>query len=137
MLLRHTRAAAREAFQAARLDEARGVVARRIAEHASGVWKRQRLSRHALRQKLLDACARSFAVARLQIEPCGDEPLLRVGAQAAMPIGDLVVPLFPLVDRTRTVDAEHLVDDVPGFAAVAAGVHRERTADRAGYPGEE
>ncbi len=48
VLLRHARAADRVALEAARLDEPRRVVARRIAEHAAGVGQRQRLRRDAL-----------------------------------------------------------------------------------------
>ena len=38
--------------------------------------------------------------------------------------------------RARSIGDDAL-DDVPGLAAVAAGVHRERAADRARNAGEE
>src|ERR1043166_8974379 len=82
------------AFEAAGFDQPRGVIARRIAEHAAGIGQLQGLRGHALREQLLDAGARGLAVALLQPEPRGHEPFLRAGAQTAMAVSDLVLALF-------------------------------------------
>ena len=57
------------ALEAADFDQPRGVIARRIAEHAAGVGQRQRLRRDAPREQLLDARARRGRVALREAEP--------------------------------------------------------------------
>ena len=64
MLARDHRAADGEAFQSARLDQTRGVIAGRIAEHRAGVGLVERLRGDAPLQQLLDR-----ARARLRRRP--------------------------------------------------------------------
>jgi hypothetical protein len=135
MLFRHARAAAGAAFQSAGLDQARGVAAGRIAEHASGVGQAEGLGGHAPCEELLDAGAGALAIAALEPEVGGDEPFL-AGA-AAMAVADLELALRPLAQHAAPVDRHRALDDVPGFGAIAARVHGERAADGARDPGEK
>src|SRR5690606_13473121 len=87
--------------------------------------------------ELLDPAPRGLAVARRQAEGRGDEPFLARGARLAVAVADLELARQAHVQHALAVDGLDAVDDVPGLAAVAAGVHRERAADRAGDAGEE
>ena len=67
---------------------------------------------------------------------------LSPGGQGGLPQGDMAVAQHvfvrdALVELAPAVHGEHLRDMVPGFVAVAAGVHRDRAAHGAGYAGEE
>ena len=139
VLLRHACAADRVAFEAAALDQARGVVAGRIAEDAAGVRQVERLRRDSPAQELRDPLARDAAVAARKRKPRRSEHRIGQAAVRAAhgPVSDGIARRG--LDRDSAA-ARHDLDarDVaPRLAAVAAGVHRERTADRARDPGEE
>src|SRR3954462_9762415 len=74
MLTRDHRAADDEAFEPARLDQTRSVIARRVAKHRTGVGLVQRLRGDAPLQQFFDRVSRGFAVARCKAEPGGSEP---------------------------------------------------------------
>ena len=61
VLLGDPRAADRVALEAARLDQSRGMVVRRVAEHAARVGQVERLRQDPLRQQFPDAVARRVA----------------------------------------------------------------------------
>src|SRR3979409_702474 len=54
-----------------------------------------------------------------------------------MPVADLELVLLSQTNISIPINSAHGLDDLPGLASVAAGVHGERTADRAGNSSEE
>ena len=109
----------------------------RVAEDATRVRQRERLRGDAPSEQLLHDAARGIAVAGLELEPGGREPFLARRFRRAVAIGDLELVARASRYLAAAVDHRHALDDVPGFAAVAAGVHRQRAADRARNAGEE
>ena len=136
MLGRNQRAADRVALEPAGLDQSRRVFAGRVAKHRAGIGLAQRLARDTLRKQLLDFIDRFLSAPGLQAERCRDKPLFGgmgfdVRLQAHVPISNFIVPrrAHPLL--ACSIHGVHARHDVPGFAAVAAGVHRQRPADGA------
>ena len=131
----------RAALEPAGLDQPRGVVARRIAEHAARVGQRQRLaSRCACASSSLIVSRDAVAVARAASGTTPRRTIRRRAAPSQRARGDSRSSYSSrrahraARRRDRWSRRAH---DVPGLAAVAAGVHRERAADRAGNAGEE
>src|SRR5205085_5349095 len=137
VLLRDACAAATKALQPAGLDQARGMIARRVAKDAAGVRQPERLGGDAPRQQLLHDAARGLAVARLEAKPGAGEPLLARRARRAVALADIELGARALDPPARAIDGRDALDDVPGLAAVAAGVHGERAADRTRHAGEK
>src|SRR5260370_1417515 len=127
-------------FRAANTMEPRGVVAGRVAEYRAGIRKLERLLLDALRQQLLDACPGALLVAGAKTKPGGEKPFVFAQPRSAhldaaitrREIARTALARFPGA-RHR----QHLRDNVPGFRPVTAGIHRQRSADRARHPGEE
>src|SRR5437879_10834694 len=128
------------ALEPAGLDQARGVLAGRVAEYRAGIRKFEWLLRDALREQILDARPGAFLVARAETEPSCEKPFVLAqfrSAQCDAAIASLEIPRGTVAHCPGARYRQHLRDDVPGFRPVAAGVHRERPADRAGHSGEE
>src|SRR5437868_5085280 len=137
VLLRDAHAAATKALQPAGFDQARGMIARRVAKDAAGIGQAERLRGDAPREELLHHGARGLAVARLEAKPGAGEPFLARRARRAVAVADVEFGARPLDDRTRAVDGGDALDDVPGLAAIAAGVHGKRPTDTTGHAGEK
>src|SRR5439155_25270252 len=76
VFLRDSSAADLMALEPAGLDEARRVVAGRVAEYRAGIRKLERLLRDALREQLLDARSGAFRVTRVKTEPSCEKPFV-------------------------------------------------------------
>src|SRR5581483_3346699 len=120
----------------ARLDEARSVIVRRIAECATGARLADRLRRLALRDPILHLLRGSSILVDGEREARGDE-----ADHAARPRDVAIAVLeFRFRQPLGVTVAEHHLDgigDAPGLAAVRTRVHRQRAADRSWNPGEE
>ncbi len=82
VLLRHARAADRVALEPAGFDQARCMIARRIAEHAAGVRQRERLRRDAPGEQRLDARAPGADIADREAKPGRREDIAECAAIA-------------------------------------------------------
>jgi hypothetical protein len=140
MLLGDPRVPDRIALEAARLDQARRVIVRRVAEDRARVRKVERLRRDAPVQQGLDPLACARAVAAGKAEPRADEPLVRA-ERSALEL-DLAVSRLELAGGARAhcavpVDRVDALDELPGLGPEAAGIHRQRATDGAGDAREE
>src|SRR5258708_5528 len=128
------------AFEPASLDQARGVLAGRVAEYRAGVREFERLLRDALREQFLDAGSGTLLVTRAETEPSCEKPFTLAqfrSAQCDASVADLKISGLALARFSGARYRQHLRDDVPGFRPVAARVHRERSTHRSGHSGEE
>src|SRR5258707_2902746 len=128
------------ALEPAGLDEARSVVAGRVAEYRARIRKLERLLLDALRQQLFDACPGALLVAGAKTKPGGEKPFVFAqprSAQLDAAITRREIARTALAQFPGARHRQHLRDDVPGFRPVTAGVHRQRSADRARYSSEK
>src|SRR5260370_10564724 len=128
------------AFEPESLDQARGVLAGRVAEYRAGVREFERLLRDALREQFLDAGSGTLLVTRAETEPSCEKPFTLAqfrSAQCDASVADLKLSGLALARFSGARYRQHLRDDVPGFRPVAARVHRERSTHRSGHSGEE
>src|SRR5262249_4348888 len=135
MLLRHRGIADAKALETRRLDEACGVIARRVGEHRAAAPLPDRLRGLALDEHLLHF-ARVRAGTALEAELRPEKPLLRHRRD------DLAVT-HPVFSRCAAVCAAAAIDGLerahvlPGLPAEGPGVHGQRTAEGAGNAGKE
>src|SRR2546422_76808 len=128
------------ALEPAGLDQARGVLAGRVAEHRAGIRKFEWLLGDALREQFPDAGSGTLLVTYAETEPSCEKPFILAQfrpAQRDAPIAGLEIGGLALAQFPAARHRQHLRDDVPGFRPVAAGIHRERPTHRSGHSGEE
>src|SRR5215472_15533140 len=113
VLLRHRRIADAKALEARRLDQARGVITRRIGEHRAAAPLADRLRLLAPRQqRLYLAGMRARTV--LEVERGADEPLFRRG-RAHRAVTHLVFARLPHALLAVAIDGLDAADVTPGI----------------------
>jgi hypothetical protein len=136
VLFRNARAADRKSFESAALDQARSVIAFRIAEYRSRVWQAERLGRNALRQQRLDAPARIRAIARRKVEPRrGERDVVRTAPADDASVADDVAPAGGVGIRLAGSALRPRRHRARSRAVAAAFI--ASAADRAGNAGKE
>src|SRR6185437_23080 len=129
MLRRHRGIADAQSLQARGLDEARSVIAGRVGEHRAAAPLPDRLGRLALLQQSIHLAA-VLGRPGFEAQPRGHEPLCR-GRRLDMTVARPVLARRPAMLLAAAVDRLDLHDVPPGLAPEGAGVHRQRTAQRA------
>src|SRR5207249_9345828 len=135
MLLRHRGIADAKSLQPRALDEARGVISRRVGEHRAAAPLPDRLRRAALLEERAHL-ALVRARTALEAQARGDEPFLGRGRDD-LAIADAVLAGRALLRLAAAVDGFHAEHVAPGFPAKGAGVHRQGAAEGPGNAGEE
>src|SRR5258708_5422696 len=128
------------AFEPASLDQARGVLAGRVAEYRAGVREFERLLRDALREQFLDAGSGTLLVTRAETEPSCEKPFTLPqfrSAQCDASVADLKISGLALARSSGAPYRRLLPHAVPGFRPVRALVLRERSTYRTGDSGEQ
>src|SRR5258708_15380703 len=103
------------AFEPASLDQARGVLAGRVAEYRAGVREFERLLRDALREQFLDAGSGTLLVTRAETEPSCEKPFTLAqfrSAQCDASVADLKISGLALARFSGARYRQHLRDDV-------------------------
>src|SRR5258708_23833209 len=121
------------AFEPASLDQARGVLAGRVAEYRAGVREFERLLRDALREQFLDAGSGTLLVTRAETEPSCEKPFTLAqfrSAHSDASVADLKISRLALARFSRARYLQHLPDDVPGFPPAPARPHRYHSTHR-------
>src|SRR6185503_12755978 len=134
---RHLRPAYSPAFQAACLDQARRMVAGRIAEYRPRVGFGERLRSDTFGQQLFYLLAGYVTVSPRELEPCGDEKLFACLHWNNAAITDRILMRLANLQPACPVDGAHARDRIPCFRSIAAGIHGQRAADGAGNSGEK
>src|SRR5213082_3487548 len=124
-----------KALEAGRLDEARGVVSRRVGEHRAAAPLADRLRGPApLEERAHLALVRRGTA--LEAQARLEEPFIRL-RRDHLAVADPVLGRGAGARRAAAVDGRDGEHVPPGFPAEGAGVHRKRTSERARDAGEE
>src|ERR1700720_2030307 len=110
MLFRYARTADGVALEAAGLEQACGVIARRIAEHRTGIGQGQRLFADALMQQFFDAATRGLAITARETEPGGGKPFVHAEiatSQFDMAVTDIEIPGRAFAQGAAAREHEH------------------------------
>ncbi len=136
VLLAHLRAAAHQPAAAGGVDQLPGLLARRVAERAAAGAGAHRLRRLAARADVGHAWRRSSPRRRAG-RGTGRGPRPRPGGSDGVPVGERQAggghPHQLAGAGTNSAQSRH----DGHVAAIGAGVHRHRAADRAGDAGQE
>src|SRR5258707_2082915 len=112
------------ALEPAGLDEARSVVAGRVAEYRARIRKLERLLLDALREQLFDACPGALLVAGAKTKPGGEKPFVFAefrSAQLDAAIADLEIGGLALTPLSRARHRQRPFHDGPAFRPLTAG----------------
>src|SRR5213082_488307 len=124
-----------KALEAGRLDEARGVVSRRVGEHRAAAPLAYRLRGPApLEERAHLALVRRGTA--LEAQARLEEPFIRL-RRDDLAVADPVLGRGAGARRAAAVDGRDGEHVPPGFPTEGAGVHRKRTSERARDAGEE
>src|ERR1022692_1817837 len=139
MLLRNGRAADGVALEATGFDQSRRVIAFRVTKHRAGGGQVQRLRRDTFGEQLLDAYPGAGRVTVRKAEPRRGEYAFDVAAIRTQyaSVGDRKIPGLENGESAFALGELDLRHVPPSLAAVAAGVHRQRPADRARHASKE